>query len=132
MDHVALAELRREIVTARCAGVVHVLVRQATRPPSVDLVSWLDSAMSGVGFKPLSSAWREISPPDAVSILRNILHRDLAYRAETMPAQLAAELATRFCALFPVTTRYFTNGTWDIDPSGQVEQPRTWSPLTDA
>src|SRR5204862_221863 len=117
---VALAELRREMITARCAGVVHVLVRQAVRAPSDDLVSWLDSAVSIVGFKPLSSAWCEISLPHAVSILRNILHRDLAYRAELMHARLAAELATRFCALFPVTTRYFTNGTWDIDRFGQV------------
>src|SRR5262249_43061914 len=132
MDQVGLAELHREITAARTAGVVHVLVRQAVRPPSRDLVSWLDSTLSDIGFRSLSSAWREISPPDAVSILRNILHRDLAYRAEIMPAWLAAELATRFCELFPETTRYFTNGTWDIGPSGQLEQPRSWCPLTEA
>ena len=132
MDQVSLAQLHREISTARSAGVVHVLVRHAVRPPSADLITWLDSVLSDVGFRPLSGAWREVSRPDAVSVVQNILHRDLAYRAEIMPAWLAAELANRFCELFPESTRYFTNGTWETGPSGQPDQARTWSPLTEA
>src|SRR3954451_16037272 len=99
MDQVSLARLHLEVSTARSAGVVHVLVRHAVRPPSADLITWLDSVLADVGFKPLSGAWREISRPDAVSVVQNILHRDLAYRAEIMPAWLAAALATRFCDL---------------------------------
>jgi hypothetical protein len=132
MDKAAFAELRRQILAARGVGVTHVLLERVSLPVRGDLVSVIDAAVASLGFQPISTSWREISSSEAVGILRNILNRDLAYNAEIMPGEVAQELAERFCALFPQTARYFTNGGWRTSLGGEAQSPVSWQPLTDA
>jgi hypothetical protein len=132
MEQSVFAELGQKIAASRSAGVVHVFLKQTAPPPADNLGPWIDAVLAGTGLKPLSDGWCEIAPPDAIRVLRNILPYDLAYRAEIMPSELAAELADRFCAPVPAAIRYLTNGTWRAGPSDDLEAPSSWCPITDA
>jgi hypothetical protein len=132
LDTEAFAALRLEITSARDVGVMHLVLEEPAVVTSDDPVSLIDSTLTRLGFIALSTEWREVLPDQAARILTNVLHRDLAYTAEIMPVEVAEQIAARFRAIFPTTTRYFTNGTWRAGRSGEFEQPVSWSPLTEA
>jgi hypothetical protein len=132
LDTAAFAALRLEITAARDAGVMHLLLEELPAVTSDNPVSLIDSTLTRLGFPALSTEWREVVPDQAAKILRNVLHRDLAYTVEIMPVEVAEQFAARFRSIFPTTTRYFTNGTWRAGRSGEFEHPVSWSPLTDA
>jgi len=132
IDTEAFAALRLQITSARDAGVMHLLLEETPAVTSEDPVSLIDSPLTKLGFHALSTEWREVLPHEAARILRNVLHRDLAYTAEIMPVEVAEQFAARFHAIFSTTTRYFTNGTWGAGRSVYAEQPASWSPLTEA
>jgi hypothetical protein len=76
------------------------------------------------GLRDEPACHREIDEPAARWLLRAVLHRNLAYRAERIPLARAEELADRFLAQFGPGIRYFTNGTWHlpnaVGPDGVV------------
>ena len=118
-----------DIIAARIYGVVRCgLSAQATPPTIPDLAGEF-----GLADQP--SFYREIEETAARYLIRTVLHRDMAYNAEVMPAALAVELADRFLAQFGPGTRYFSNGSWHLPPvvrpDGVVCGP-SWDPVTPA
>ena len=92
-----------EIHAARTDGVVRC--GYSTRSDPMEL-----AAEFGLAADP--ARYREIDAATARRLVEIILHRDLAYDAEIMPAGRAAALADRFLSSFGTEgVRYFTNGT---------------------
>lgn len=81
------------------------------------------------GLAPDPASYREIEAATARRLIELILHRDLAYHAEIMPAARAAELADRFLASFGTDgVHYFTNG----NCAEQGGRNWSWNPVTAA
>ncbi len=74
-----------EIHAARTCGVVHC--GYSTRAAGVGLAAEF-------GLAPEPASYREIDAATARRVLELILHRDMAYHSEIMPAGRAAELAS--------------------------------------
>jgi hypothetical protein len=91
-----------EIHAARTCGVVHC--GYSAGGAGVGLAAEF-------GLTSDHASYREIDAATARRLLEVILHRDLAYNDEIMPAARADELAGRFLASFgTVGVHYFTNG----------------------
>lgn len=81
-----------------------------------------DDVATVAGIEPLGKAWQEIGRSEALTVLADLLHRSLAYRAELMPAHRAEWLAGEFIGTFGAYGgRFATNGN---DRGG-------WTPATD-
>ena len=86
------------------------------------------AAASDFGLSGKAAIYREIQADVAVSVIANVLHRDMAYDQQIMPAARALGLAKEFVGCFPRdATRFFTNGTF-----GRKQEAPSWSPATDA
>ena len=103
-----------EIKSARRSGVVRCGIVESGHGDLVGLAK-------GFGLNGDEHACRPISPAAARELVTSILHKDLAYGVELMPAARARELAERFLGQFGDNARYFSNG-W----------PGVWTPATDA
>src|SRR5262249_2284587 len=106
------------------------------RSPSVeDARVLIDAFVASLGFSGLGQGWEEINRDQAESILRLILHKDLAYRMPITPLEKATSLAGRFLALFSRSARWFTNGTYHLapvrTPNGGSAGP-SWNPISQA
>ena len=77
-------------------------------------------------FEP--NLYEEISYQQAATLLRKILHRDLAYNAKIMSEAKAEELAIRFLNCFDrESAQFYTNGDfYEVNPR------RGWNPATNA
>lgn len=77
-------------------------------------------------FEP--NTYKEISYKQTVSLLRNILHCDLAYNSKIMSQAKAENLTTRFLDCFnKESVQYYTNGDfYEINPT------HGWNPATNA
>ncbi|MEM1392726.1 MAG: hypothetical protein AAGG00_05430 [Cyanobacteria bacterium P01_H01_bin.150] len=75
-------------------------------------------------FKP--NLYKKINYKQAASLLRNILHRDLAYNSKIMSQAKAENLTTRFLDCFDKKSiQYYTNGDfYEINPTHR------WNPAT--
>lgn len=86
------------------------------------------TAAQEFGLSGKAAIYREIQADEAVSVLATVLHRDMAYDQQIMPAARALGLAKAFADCFPRdTARFFTNGTF-----GRKREAPSWSPATDA
>ncbi len=80
-----------------------------------DMTALLDAFATEHHLEPLGSGWAEVNEETARWIMRRMLSRDLAYRAEIMDEGLAGKLIQEFqtaCArgASEQRHRYFTNG----------------------
>ncbi|WP_438019117.1 hypothetical protein WMF18_08645 [Sorangium sp. So ce315] len=109
------------IQAARSCGVLHIgVVAEGVR--SVGDLARL------FGLRGDDGAYREIGEETARRIIAFVLHRDLAYGSELVPAEDAARLADEFLEQFDgAGCRYFTNGNFGEDPTGA-----SWTPATSA
>jgi hypothetical protein len=88
-----------------------------------------------VGFHPPTHDWRAVEKTRALSILTQVLHRDLAYDAPIMPQKEAHDLARGFLDLLPDARAFFTNGTWGAQPEvldDKVTRGASWDPISKA
>ncbi|MFO0797040.1 MAG: hypothetical protein U0804_06150 [Gemmataceae bacterium] len=86
------------------------------------------------GLAPDADRYREIDAATARRLIELVLHRDLAYRYELMPAARAVDLADRFLAPFGTDgVRYFTNAMFDekAEPMFTLSS-FGWNPVTAA
>lgn len=101
-------------------------------------VAQASSLLEVVSFFSLStdlSIYRKITKTEAIKILIRILHKDMAYDSEIMPAHAAAELCASFLQDFAdESTAFFTN----IDYSAEGKAGNNtwvgpnWKPVTTA
>lgn len=86
------------------------------------------AAAADFGLSGKAAVYREVPADEAVLLLAAVLHRDMAYDQQIMPAARALDLAKDFVGSFPRDpTRFFTNGTF-----GRKQEAPSWSPATDA
>lgn len=117
-----------EIIAARRCGVVRCGL-------SLRRSQTVSGLAREFGLRDDPRYYDEINALDANYLIWLVLHRDLAYNAEIMPAARAADLRNRFLAQFNPATRYFTNGTWHLPPITRpdgVIQGASWQSVTDA
>lgn len=107
-----LMDVVAEILAERRYGFVHCGVSGISSPTLAELATEFS-------LDPGTSNYDEIDAPAANRLCELILHQDLAYNMEMMPAPRASELARRFLALFGTDgVRFFTNGTFHESPQG--------------
>lgn len=115
------------IIAARKYGVVHCGVSSKSSPSIPELAREF-------GLVDNPDSYKEIDGAAARRLIQLILHRDLAYKAEVMPASRAAELSDQFLAQFGKdAVRLFTNGTFhEAQGSKLTWSGVSWDPVTPA
>lgn len=92
-----------------------------------DQVVGFDDLATLAGLRPLGPAWVEIDADRALRLLVEILHNDLAYRAEVMPETRAEWLAAEFLSVFGVNDAHYATNSAD----NWSEPSVGWNPATD-
>jgi hypothetical protein len=124
-SRVAISE---EIIVARNCGFVRCGLSEMTAPTVTQLACEF-------GLRDDVRIYKEIDASKAELLIRKILHKDMAYRSEIMPAEQSAKLADRFVRQFGSHARYFTNGTFYEEykqVSSTVSTGPSWDPATEA
>ena len=98
----------------------------------VDALAVVPELAREFGLADDPSNYKEIDAAAAWRLIQLILHQDLAYNAEVMPAGRAAELANQFLVQFSTDgVRFFTNGTFH-EARGVTWSGVNWNPVTAA
>ncbi|MHC4939436.1 MAG: homocysteine S-methyltransferase [Planctomycetota bacterium] len=84
-----------------------------------------DGFAKAFGLTALGVDWVTVNREEALRLLTNVLHRDLAYEQEIMPRRRAAQLARRFLDQADEDSIFLTNGTLGLGGGG-------WTPLTES
>jgi hypothetical protein len=122
------ADICNEIRTARTCGVVRCGLSARTIPTISELAR-------ECGLKADPACYKEIDKSAARRLIQLVLHEDLAYRSQIMPADRAAKFADSFLRQFGTGVRYFTNGLFHEGwhrLSGTVVAGPSWDPVTEA
>jgi hypothetical protein len=112
-------DLLNEVQRARSAGITRTL----WLPVVGDVPAAVDDVAIRAGLRPLGDGWQELPPAAARDLLKDVLHRDLAYGMEAMSADQAAQLASAVLGLMPESARWFSN---------RIPGDNSWNPATDA
>jgi len=110
--------------TSRRAGTVTMLT--IARPEGVPARGAADMLAEAAHYTPIGSGWTPLSREQAESLLAYVLTHDLAYRAETMSADRATELASAFVDLAGPEAEFLTNGSTPDAPAA------SWAPISEA
>jgi hypothetical protein len=85
----------------------------------------LSRVLGKFGLKAEKSLLQEVNRGDALRILTELLWKDMAYSAESLPRAQAEWLANELIEQHAnVGSKFFSNSVWGV--------PRTWSPLTES
>jgi hypothetical protein len=116
-----------EIIAARKYGVTHCGVSSQASPSISELAAEFGLAGDPANF-------REIDTHTARRLAQLVLNRDMAYNAEIIPADRAAELADQFLAQFGTDgVRFYTNGTFHEARGPKLTWAgASWDPVTAA
>lgn len=106
----ALAALARDLDRAREPSYPLTLELRRLAGATEEAAPALDALAAEVGYRGLGDAWIQVPRRIAAKILRHLIGGELAYPEEVVPDEQAEALASRFLALFPEGSRYFTNG----------------------
>jgi hypothetical protein len=91
-----------------------------------------EEAAAEFGLSERADTYTQVAAQEAVAVLANVIHEDMAHGYEFVPLERARELAAAFVSSFPPqTTRYFTNGTFG-KPRESQNIGASWSPATEA
>ena len=119
--------INEEICASRNCGVVRCgLSLSSTTVPEL---------AREFGLRDDLSSYKEIDEETARRLVRLILHQDMAYHSDVMPAARAAELADRFLGQFAAGARFFTNGNFYEERkkiSDSAWSGPSWNPVTEA
>ncbi|MEM7206480.1 MAG: hypothetical protein AAF434_01525 [Pseudomonadota bacterium] len=94
-------------------------------------VKSVESAAELFGLSNQSGIYNNIERPEAIRVLRTVLHRDMAYSAKIMSSEKAKNLANEFIGKFGDEAVFYTNGEYGKPRSNPSVGP-SWSPATDA
>lgn len=123
------------IARRRIYGRLTCVVRDQHTEESANqkgFLSIIDEFVQGFGFKGLGDSWIEISAEAAKAVAREVLFRDLAYRAAMMSEQESRDLSDAFVSLFAGSTRFFTNGNLIVPDADPSEVPGSWTANSEA
>jgi hypothetical protein len=120
------AEVLHEATDERC-GLVSMELGPAQGPPP----ECLNAIARQGGFKP-PPHWVELATERAREVLAALLHRDMAYRSETLPREEAERIAAGFLDLFGRPVRCYSNSDWEPDQPGGILQLAHWNPISDS
>jgi hypothetical protein len=91
-------------------------------------IARVEEAASKFGLSAVPNIYRQIAREEAVAVLANVIHKDMAYGIEIVSIERARALASAFVNGLPDEgTRYFTNGTF-----GDPNTVASWAPATGA
>lgn len=116
------------IKAERVCGVVRCGVLDRAAP--------LEEILAAFSLSGPATQLRRIGKEEAIQIVANLLHEDLAYKAELMPQSRAAALAEGFLSPFgQPSAQFFTN----LDPGREWKENLSrrwtgfaWNPMTKA
>lgn len=103
-----------DITASRAYGVIRCGLSALASPTVPELAREF-------GLQDDVACYKEIDEVAARGLARMVLHRDMAYDDEVMPATRAAALTDAFLAQFGAGTRYFSNGDWRLRTAGRPE-----------
>ncbi len=84
------------------------------------------------GLKGDQGIYTEVGVKQAICVLSDAIHRDMAYEMERVPLKRAQELSELFLhAVGTTRARYFTNGTFG-QPRPSRHEGASWTPATQA
>lgn len=108
------------LITRRCAGYVRVCFLTHHGEPMPETLKRFGLATD--------YQLRQIERHRAIDVLTTLLHRDMAYGLELMPATDAQRFAVWLLERFPAEgSAFYTNGDWRRDSHGGSPG---WTPLT--
>jgi hypothetical protein len=118
------AEALHAATDERC-GLVTLELAPAQGPPP----ACLNAIARQAEFR-VPGAWHELNPQRAREILAALLHRDMAYRSETLPLAEAERITAGFFDLFGEPLRCFSTSDWEPEATGGPLQMSHWNPIT--
>ena len=75
--------------------------------------------------------YKKIERAEAIEVLKNALHKDMAYGVKIMSSEKAKNLAVEFIDVFGSGAIFYTNGEYGKSRKNPNVGP-SWSPATDA
>lgn len=93
----------------------------------LDCAESFDELAEVAGLEPLGRGWREIDGDQATALLTSLLHRDLTFGNEVMPAHTAAWLAGQFLRSCGRYGSRFATNTDGVPNEGW----RSWTPAAE-
>ena len=116
--------IEQDITGARGSGVI--CGTSAAAPTLSELAR-------SFGLREDPELYQEIDELSALRLARLILHQNMVYKSEIMPAKQAEELARKFLRLFgSESPRFYTNGTFHQPVAEDSPAGASWQPATDA
>ncbi len=94
-------------------------------------VKSVESAAELFGLSNENGIYNKIERPEAIAVLRTVLHKDMAYSAKIMSSEKAKSLANEFVGKFDDEAVFYTNGEYG-KPRSNTNVGPSWSPATDA
>ena len=94
-------------------------------------VKSVESAAELFGLSKDGGIYREVERVEAIEVIKNVLHKDMAYGVKIMSLEKAKNLAEEFIHSFGGEAKIYTNGEYGKPRKNQNVGP-SWSPATDA
>lgn len=94
-------------------------------------VKSVESAAELFGLSNESGIYKKIARAEAIEVLKNVLHEDMAYNVKIMSSEKAKNLAVEFVGNFGDEAKFYTNGEYG-KPRKSLNVGPSWSPATDA
>ena len=91
----------------------------------------VESAAELFGLSNESGIYEEIGRAEATEVLKNVLHKDMAYSVKIMSSEKAKNLAEEFICNFGDGAKFYTNGEYGKPRTNPNVGP-SWSPATEA
>ncbi|MBY6035012.1 hypothetical protein KUV59_17720, partial [Marinobacter daepoensis] len=91
----------------------------------------VEAAAELFGLSNESGIYEEIGRAEAIEVLRNVLHKDMAYSVKIMSPEKAKNLAAEFVCNFGDEAKFYTNGEYG-KPRKNPNVGPSWSPATEA
>lgn len=119
---------KEKILRLRNCGIVHIsFMNRAKKDP---LESLLELGKK-IGLSIQNKHLKSIEKGLAMDILNLVLKQDLAYSSPIMPSEQADVLTRSFCDQFEKNSKFFTNGSFEKNISGELALV-SWDPITEA
>ena len=94
-------------------------------------VSSVESAAKLFGLSDGDEIYKKIDRLEAREVLKNVLHKDMAYRVKIMSSEKAKNLSEEFLTKFDDRAEFYTNGEYGKSRKSPDVGP-SWSPATEA